>query len=125
MMQFSAGPWRILDAAHLNAVKKAILLRSDNIKLIEQLTDNAAVTGEPIVRMMAYEFPGQGMDHITDQFMLGAKVLVAPIVTAQNTRKVILPAGKWKDGISGKILSGPKTLTVVAALDQIPYFVKQ
>jgi alpha-glucosidase (family GH31 glycosyl hydrolase) len=125
MMQFSAAPWRILDSAHLDAVKKTIKLRSANMKLIEQLVDHAALTSEPIVRMMAYEFPGQGLDKVSDQFMLGDKILVAPILNPQGTRKVMLPGGKWKDGNDGKIISGPKTLTVEAGLDQLPYFVRQ
>lgn len=124
MMQFSVAPWRILDSLHLDAVKQAIQLRSKHVQLIESLAQTAATTGEPIVRMMAYEFPHQGMDLINDQFMLGDKILVAPILHAENNRKVVLPKGKWRDMIQNKVVSGPRTIQVKAKLNELPYFIK-
>jgi alpha-glucosidase len=124
MMQFSVAPWRILDEQHLTAVLQAIELRSKHIELIEQLVDHAAKTGEPIVRMMAYEFPDQGLDKILDQFMLGNQILVAPILERSNTRNVGLPSGKWRDMRTGKTIVGPKSLTITAELNELPYFMK-
>ncbi len=124
MMQFSVAPWRILDASHLAAVKQAVDLRSKYVPLIESLAQKAADTGEPIVRMMEYEFPNQGMTSINDQFMLGDKVLVAPILNADNKRKVVLPKGKWRDMIQNKITKGSQTIQIKANLNELPYFIK-
>lgn len=125
MMQFSVAPWRILDSVHLQAVKKAIELRSSYTGLIQELKDQAAKTGEPIVRMMGYEFPGQGMDLIEDQFMLGSKILVAPILSADNSRNVVFPKGKWRDVLRNKIITGGKIIRVTANINELPYFIKQ
>jgi alpha-glucosidase len=124
MMQFSVAPWRILDSTHLSAIKKAVEFRSKHVGLILSLADQASKSGEPIVRMMAYEFPEQGFEKINDQFMLGNNLIVAPILNSENKRSVKLPKGKWKDMISGKVITGPKTIEVKAKIDELPYFMK-
>jgi alpha-glucosidase (family GH31 glycosyl hydrolase) len=125
MMQFSVAPWRVLDQEHLDAVKKSVELRSQYIARIEQLTKHAATTGEPIVRMMEYEFPNEGYEKINDQFLLGTDILVAPILSDNATRTVIVPKGKWKNMLSGKIVKGPTKIQITTKLHELPYFIKQ
>jgi alpha-glucosidase (family GH31 glycosyl hydrolase) len=125
MMQFSVAPWRILDENHLQAIKASISLRAKYSKEIESLVAHAAKSGEPIVRLMEYEFPNQGMEKITDQYMLGSSILVAPILTEADQRTVVLPAGKWTNMVTGKVITGPKKVTVTAPLDVLPFFVKK
>ena len=55
---------------------------------------------------MEYVFPHEGMDNCKDQFMLGDKIMVAPMVEKGMQRKVIFPKGKWKDE-DGRIIKGP------------------
>jgi alpha-glucosidase (family GH31 glycosyl hydrolase) len=124
MMQFSAAPWRILDSTRFQAIKKTIQLRTSYISLIQKLANEAALSGEPIVRYISYQFPDQGFEQVNDQFMLGDKILVAPILTSKNTRTVILPKGKWTDGRTNKTIVGPKTFQVQAAIDEIPFYLK-
>ena len=125
MMQFSVAPWRILDKAHLDAVKKAIVLRSQYTGIIKDLVMQATKTGEPIARMMDYEFPQQAFEKITDQFMLGSDILVAPVVDSGNSRQVTLPKGRWLDVIAGKEIRGGRTINVTAALDQLPVYIRR
>ena len=125
MMQFSVAPWRILDKAHLDAVKKAIVIRSKYVDVVRQLKQQATVTGEPIVRMMDYVFPHQGFEKITDQFMLGDNILVAPVVNAGNSRKIILPKGKWMDVVHGKTITGPRSIEANVPLDELPVYIKK
>jgi alpha-glucosidase (family GH31 glycosyl hydrolase) len=121
MMQFSVAPWRILDAVHLDAVKKATAIRSRFTPLIMELVRKSAQNGEPVVSSLEYHFPGQGFENVRDQFMLGDKVLVAPIVTKSNTRVVNLPKGKWSDD-TGKHFKGGQTFTIDVPIDRIPVF---
>lgn len=123
MMQFSVAPWRILDKQHFEAVKKAVKLRKEYTPLIMKLAEESAHNGEPIVRPMEYVFPHQGYENIHDQFMLGDKVLVAPVLTKENTRTVVLPKGKWKD-YNGKTIKGPKKFTVKVPIDVLPVYKK-
>ena len=43
---------------------------------------------------MEYKFPNEGYENIKDQFMLGKKYLVAPVLTEADERIITLPRGK-------------------------------
>lgn len=76
------------------------------------------------MRMMEYEFPNQGFERVSDQFMLGSDILVAPVIKkGELTRDVMLPQGKWQTD-DGKIYEGGKTVSVDAPLDVLPLFKK-
>ena len=71
---------------------------------------------------------------MTDQFMLGEEVLVAPILQkGEKTRTVRLPAGTWvgRDGAGGEgRVRGPDTITVDAEgdpeeHDKLIWFIKK
>ncbi len=123
MMQFSVAPWRILDAEHLAICRRYARLHEAMGPYILQLARESARTGEPIVRSMEYMFPHQGFIDCKDQFMLGDKYLVAPVVTPEHKRKVMLPKGRWKDE-QGKSFKGPRILELDVPLDRLPYFEK-
>lgn len=125
MMQFSVAPWRILNASNLAAVKKAVAARAKYTSTIQALSSQAAATGDPIVRMMEYEFPNQQFAKVTDQFMLGDKILVAPVVHAGTSRKLVLPQGKWQDVNNGKIITGGRTIQIQVPLDVLPIYIRK
>lgn len=124
MMQFSVAPWRILDEEHFKNVLKAVELRKSFKNRILGLAKEAAKTGEPIVRSLEYVFPHQGLANITDQFMLGNTVLVAPFLkSGEGTRTVVLPKGKWKSD-DNKMYRGGRKIEIQVPLDRLPYFLK-
>lgn len=122
MMQFSVAPWRILDSTHLSAVKKIVKIRQKNLPYIMQVMRNSVETGEPALRPLEYNFPDQGFLKVNDQFMLGDRIMVAPVVTTSDTREVKFPRGKWK--YNNTIIKGPVTKTITVPLDELPIFVK-
>lgn len=121
MMQFSVAPWRILDEKHLAICREYARLHEQMGTYILEQARQAAQTGEPIIRHMEYVFPHQGFIDCKDQFMLGDKYLVAPILTKEHIRKVVLPKGQWKDD-TGKKFKGPKTIEINAPLERLPRF---
>lgn len=123
MMQFSVAPWRVLDSVHFAAVQAAVQTRMRFTPYILQLTREAAGTGEPIARSMEYEFPHQGFEQVQDQFMLGSKYLVCPVLTAGATKTIRLPKGNWKS-LTGQQFKGPKTITIPVDLFSFPVFEK-
>lgn len=123
MMQFSASPWRVLDSTHFDAVKKAVALRQTFTPYILHLAKQSAQTGEPIARHMEYEFPNQGFAECSDQFMLGDKIMVAPVVDKSSKRKVVFPKGKWKNE-SGKLFKGPAVKAFDVGISQLLWFEK-
>lgn len=94
MMQFSLNPARVLDGEALAAVRGVVGLRQTLVPEILALAREAAVTGEPILRPLGYEYPG--LEPVTDQFLLGQDVLVAPVLErGARRRRVVIPEGEW------------------------------
>jgi alpha-glucosidase len=124
MMQFSVAPWRVLDTAHLAAVKQAVALRMRFTPRILELAEAGAATGEPILRPLAYGFPDGGYENVKDQFLMGDDLLVAPMVTKGAARTVQIPPGTWKAD-DGTLITGPIQQTFAVPLGRLLYFERQ
>lgn len=122
MMQFSVAPWRVLDSIHLAAVSKVVRLRQQYLPYIMQVIRNSAKTGEPAIRSLDYEYPDQNYMNVNDQFLIGDKLMIAPVVTPDDTRMVIIPKGKWKH--NNKISTGPSAIKFKVPLDELLIFEK-
>ena len=122
MMQFSVAPWRILDSVHLAATKKIVAIRQQYMPYIMQVLRKSAKTGEPALRPLEYDFPGQGYLNVNDQFMLGEKIMVVPVVTKSDSRHVQFPKGKWK--YVNTTIKGPVAKTFNVPLDELLIFEK-
>lgn len=95
-MQFSAAPYRVLDKENFEKIMGSIQTREKYKDILLDLIETAKVTGEPVVRYMAYEFPKEPVEKLTDQFMLGKTLLVAPVDKKGVSKKeVYVPKGKW------------------------------
>ncbi len=124
MMQLSIAPWRVLSPQYAALVRAAVDLHVSWGKMFASLARHAAKTGEPIVRAMAYEFPDEGLETVTQQFMIGSEILAAPVIEKQQRLKAVrLPGGRWL-GWNGKSFSGGQTVEIPVTLEDIPYFRK-
>jgi alpha-glucosidase (family GH31 glycosyl hydrolase) len=93
-------------------------------KEILDIAKESAVSGEPMIRNLEYEYPGKGYETIKDQFLLGSKILVAPLVVKdQRSREVVFPEGKWQ-GDDGSIVIGPAKLKIEVPLERLPWYRK-
>ncbi len=124
MMQFSWAPWRVLGKNAQALCLEAAKLHASFSEYIIKLVKETAVTGEPIIRSMEYEYPHQGYERVFDQFMLGENILVAPVIEKNATKKTVcLPIGEWRY-CDGTIYRGGVTVTVDAPIEVLPYFEK-
>ncbi len=123
MMQFSVAPWRILDSIHFPAVKKSVEIRQQYLPQLMQVMRTAALTGEPALRPLEYNFPHQGFIEIKDQFMLGENLMIAPVVTNEDTRQVVFPKGTWK--YKNQTIKGPVKKMFDVSLDELLVFEKE
>ncbi len=122
MMQFSVAPWRVLDQSHLRAIVKAVKVRQDHRNYLLELARQAAATGEPVMRSLEYGFPHRGYERINDEFLLGERFLVAPVLEkGSRERAVVLPPGVWL-GADGKRYVGHEKATVRVPLDELCFF---
>ena len=65
-------------------------------------------------------------EDVSDQWMLGDDILVAPMLGGQRSRKVLLPAGKWFDFYTGKYAGSAEVVSVDFAANgnRIPVYVR-
>lgn len=124
MMQFSVAPWRILKKEYLDICVDMAKLHERFGPRILELAKIASITGEPIIRHMAYVFPNHNYEIINDQYMLGDNILVAPVlIKGDVTKKVVIPEGNWL-GDDGSIVSGPCEIVVDAPISRLPWYEK-
>ena len=122
MMQISASPWRVLDVEHQQVFLAAVRLRQAHAAEFVALAKHAAKDGEPMMRTLEYAYPGCGYARVTDEFLMGEELLVAPVVEkGAKTRKVLVPPGRWL-GDDGKEVVGPVEIVVETPLARLPHF---
>jgi alpha-glucosidase len=119
-------PW--MHASAKADVIAAIKLRYLLMPYLWSLFERAHTHHEPILRPTFYNFPhDETCFDDCDDFMLGADLLVAPVVEAGATeRRVYLPAGPaaWFDFYTGAALAAGSWHTVAAPLAHLPLFAR-
>lgn len=98
--------------------------------LRRKLVDEAAATGMPVARALFLHYPDDPVTYtLDDEYLLGADVLVAPVVEQGATQhQVYLPAGEWVHVWSGKIYRTPfqgQWVVVDAPIGQPPVFYRE
>jgi len=87
-------------------------------------------TGAPLMRPMSWHFADdEAVFDLSDQFMFGSRIMVAPVVeAAQTSRNVYFPAGAWHrfapdKSAATETIEGPCLRRVDMPLGTIPAFV--
>ena len=106
----------------------------DHLFLREELRDytreamaEAHRDGQPVMRGLFHGFPSDPETWtITDQFLFGGDLLVAPVVEpGARSRSVYLPAGQtWTELATGTVHEGGRRVDVEAPLEVIPVFAR-
>ncbi len=122
MMQFSVAPWRVLPPALDAICRQAAHLHQRAGAHLLSLAREAAQSGEPIIRPLAWHWPHAGYEEITDTFLVGSTLLVAPVVQKHTrARDICFPPGIWH-GDDGTQVQGPVKRQVDVPLERLPYY---
>ncbi|MEM7156169.1 MAG: TIM-barrel domain-containing protein [Myxococcota bacterium] len=91
---------------------------------LEVMAADGASSSVPMVRHLMLEFPDDaGSRTVSDQFLLGPSLLVAPVVEqGATTRSVYLPPGTWFHVWTGDEYEGGTTVDVDAPIGSPPVF---
>jgi hypothetical protein len=124
IMPSSLAQSRVLQGEALKLVSQMVDLRMKLGPEILDLARHSAKTGEPMMRYMAYAFPGEGLETVMDQYMLGEKYMVTPVMTKGATsRSVKFPRGTWRSDDGGTV-TGPCEMEVQAPLSKLPWYTR-
>ena len=90
------------------------------------LAREASETGVPLVRPPALQYEDAVPTDVSQEYLLGPDLLVAPVVTPHaSTRGLWVPPGRWRHWWSSDTVSGPGFVRVPAPLGTVPLFVRE
>jgi hypothetical protein len=98
-------------------------IRGDLTAYLTTYAEEARERGLPLLRALPMQFSKDPeAAKVSDQFMFGDELLVAPIYDGQNSRSVYLPMGIWTRLSSNETYQGRRTITIDAGPDDLPLF---
>jgi alpha-glucosidase len=118
-------PWRF-GKYYEDIIRKYLKLRYRMMPFLYTTLEESHRTGVPLFRPLLLNYQSDTNTlNLDDQFMVGSDLLVAPILKADLTgRMVYLPEGSWFDFWTGKKYAGGTMYRVDAPLDVVPMFVR-
>jgi alpha-glucosidase (family GH31 glycosyl hydrolase) len=125
-MQFSYAPWDY-DEETAQICQRFAVLHQTLAPLRIAAAEQAVRTGQPPIRPIFWQDPSDPIAQvITDAFMLGDTLLVAPVVQrGAVSRDIYLPRGRWRDYWSDAHYEGGRWLMQFPApLPVLPLFVR-
>ncbi|MCM1135358.1 MAG: glycoside hydrolase family 31 protein [Clostridium sp.] len=119
-------PWQFGEEV-LAISKKYINLRYELLPYLYDLMRETERTGIPMLRPLVLEYDrDENVKNRNDEFMLGDRLLVAPVVEQGAMEKLVyLPAGVWYDYWTGERKEGGAFFVRKAPLDTCPIYVKE
>lgn len=123
--QATAEPYNYPDQQHI--ILPLIKERYRWLPYNYTLAYENASQGLPLVRPLNFYSPGSDrFDDITDEYLWGRDILVAPVMTQGATqRTIVFPDGLWVDyNNPGRFYNGGDTVNYPAPLEVLPLFVR-
>lgn len=117
-------PW-LYGGEALNAIRQALDLRYRLIPYYYSLAHETSETGVPLMRPLLMEFPGDPKAaNLSDEWLMGASLLAAPVLQPGDRRAVYLPDDQWYGFETNVVLKGKQTIEATAGLEEIPMYVR-
>lgn len=89
-------PWRGLDCEQ--EVKDLLKVRKSLVPMLKKAFDEYHKTGKPPVRALVCDYTEDTETYsIDDEYIFCDSLIVAPLTSESDERKVYLPEGKWRD----------------------------
>ncbi|HEY6465150.1 MAG TPA: TIM-barrel domain-containing protein, partial [Candidatus Acidoferrales bacterium] len=115
-----ADDWQALEAR----CREIIGWRMQIVPYLRAAFAKYAIDGTPPFRALPLDWPGDAsLAQVDDEYMIGDRMLVAPLFAGEASRKVTLPEGVWHDFWTGAVVQGG-TFSVPASTEKIPVYVK-
>lgn len=113
--------WQKLEAR----CREIIAWRMQLVPYLKAAFQRYAHDGTPPFRALVLDAPQEpSLFAADDQYMVGDRMMVAPLFAGEPSRRVVLPAGEWHDFWTGAALGGGTELEVPASTANIPVYVR-
>jgi alpha-D-xyloside xylohydrolase len=117
-------PWNY-ESGTQDLIRDLLNLRYRMFPYIYTESHYCSETGLPMLRALVLEYEKDPtVYNIEDQYLFGRNLLIAPILTEDDERKIYFPEGEWVDYWSLKRYSGKIWIDYACDLDKIPVFIK-
>ncbi|SDZ28733.1 alpha-D-xyloside xylohydrolase [Micromonospora pattaloongensis] len=117
-------PW-LFDAEAVEVLRRFTRLKARLMPYLFGAAVTAHREGIPVLRPTVFEFPDDpAATHLDRQYLLGDRLLVAPVFTATGETSYYLPAGRWTHLLTGEVVAGPRWVRETCGFDSIPVYVR-
>ncbi|HWR14996.1 MAG TPA: TIM-barrel domain-containing protein [Terriglobales bacterium] len=113
--------WQALEARCRNIIEWRMRL----VPYLRSAFARYALDGTPPFRALVLDYPNDLRLHgIDSEYMMGDRMLVAPLFAGEDAREVVLPEGVWHDFWTGQVFNGGRSYQIPGFQEDIPVFVK-
>ena len=118
-------PW-LFDEEACDVLREFTRLKCRLMPYLYQKAVESHESGAPVLRPMLLEFLGDpAVDTLDRQYMLGDKLLVAPVMSESGQVDYYLPSGTWTHLIDGRVVQGGAWRRETYDFHSLPLFVRQ
>ncbi len=105
--------------------REIINLRMELIPYLHSAFVKYKKEGIPPFRALVVDYPHDKNTHnLVSQYLIGDKLMAAPVTAGQGEITVYFPEGTWYDFFTGEKYSGGSHITMNVPIERIPLFVK-
>lgn len=124
-----SSSYRVLwhyDEEACDVLRFFVKLKLKLMPYIMKLAQYAHETGIPVMRPMHMQFPEDAnCAYLDKQYMLGDKILVAPVFSEDGHQDFYLPEGKWVHLLTGEKIEGGKWHEGIYDYFSLPLYVRE
>ena len=118
-------PWAY-DEEAVETVRFFVKLKARLMPYLYTQAVSTSTTGVPMMRSMVLEFPEDQNCHYLDrQYMLGDRLLTAPLFREDSQADYYLPRGSWTDFFTGEVKEGGSWQQETCSYCSIPLLVRE
>ncbi|NEE01427.1 alpha-xylosidase [Phytoactinopolyspora halotolerans] len=117
-------PWAFDDEA-VDVLRLFTKLKMRLMPYLSAVSREAYEDGIPVMRPLALEFPAdRATTHLELQYMLGDRLLVAPVMSASGEVSYYVPEGTWTSLLDGSTVTGPRWVSETHGFESVPLLVR-
>jgi alpha-D-xyloside xylohydrolase len=117
-------PWLVDDEA-VEVTRRFVRLKHRLMPYLYRAAVIARERGTPMMRPMVLAFPDDpACAYLDRQYMLGADLLVAPVLSADGVVDYYVPAGRWISLLAGEPVDGPGWRRETHGYDSLPLLIR-